>query len=450
LFGFILSLIAITYWPTMTVNYAFADDYYCLWNRLYQQNWIYAIVSEGALQARPLNGILVAIIMTGCKSLSDYVSFHAFTILEVAILAYLTFRLLIQSGWTKTQGFFLALSLCSLPPFQVVLCWAVTTFFVLSSILSLLAVEFVVSSEPTFSKQSAKKTILAFTLLLLAIIIYQPWAMFYWVGVAICLTNYSLTDKQRYSYLAKFAAIFFATALVDFLILKIATTCFKHIPVSPERTHLTGHILQKINWFFTGPLVDALNFNHLMVSTEMAIFWGLFIIFGLVIYFNSKTKRQSFLKLSIALAFILLSYLPNLAISESYYTYRTELGLSTLILFYAYLSARAILRKWEEKSKYVPTIILTAIIIVTSIYNLISAHNHVVDFFVKPQMYELQLLKAQLRGECGKEKQLHPVYFERKDTIAPFNRHDEFGMPSFACPWIRDPGTILLKGEISH
>ncbi len=32
LFAVILSLVAITYWPTMTTNYAFADDYYCLWN----------------------------------------------------------------------------------------------------------------------------------------------------------------------------------------------------------------------------------------------------------------------------------------------------------------------------------------------------------------------------------------------------------------------------------
>ncbi len=109
---------------------------------------------------------------------------------------------------------------------------------------------------------------------------------------------------------------------------------------------------------------------------------------------------------------------------------------------------QAFLTKWKDKPKRITTIVLTTIIVLTSIYNLISAHNHVIDFFVKPQIYELSLLKAQLRGDLGKSKQLHPVYFERKDTIAPFNRHDEFGMPSFACTWIRVPGTILLRDEI--
>ncbi len=434
----------------MTRNYAFADDYFCLWTRLYQQNWIYSIITEGILQARPLNAILVVMFMASCKSLSNYVSFHAFTIFEIAILAYLICRFLVRSGWTRIQSVFLALSLCSLPSFQVIACWAVTTFFVLSSILALLAVRFAVFSEPTFSKHSIKRMLLAFIFMLLAIIIYQPWAMFYWVGVAVYLTDYSLTDKQRYAYLARFTVIFFATAMVDLLLLKIAIICFKHIPVSAERTHLTTHVLQKANWFFTGPLIDALNFNHLMASKEIAVFCGLFIVLGLVQHFNAKNKWQSFLNLFITLTFIPLSYLPNLAISESYYTYRTELGLSTLLLFYAYLSVRAVLGKWKENSQRMSRTILTAIIICTSIYNLVSAHNHVIDFFVEPQIYELNLLTAQLRGDFGKERQLHPVYMERKDTTAKFNRHDEFGMPSFACSWIREPGTALLKAEINN
>ncbi len=353
LFALILSLIAITYGPTMTANYAFADDYYCLWNRLYQQNWLYEIITEGILQARPLNGTLVALLMAGCKSLTDYIGFHAFTILESTVLAYLTCRFLSHWGWTKVQSCFIALSLCSLPPFQIVHSWAVVTFFVLSSIFALLAVIFTIQSAPlnseqTISSRSMQNMILAFVFLLLAIIIYQPWAMFYWVGIAICFTNRSLSEKQRYSHLARFTAIFLIVALVDLLILKIATACLRNIPVSPERTHLTTHIMQKISWFFTGPLVDALNFNHLMVKNEIALFSGLFILLGLWLHFDSKNKGQSLLNFFVALTLIPLSYLPNLAISENYYTYRTELGLSTLILFYAYLSRTSISNKMER------------------------------------------------------------------------------------------------------
>jgi hypothetical protein len=353
-------------------------------------------------------------------------------------------------GWTKIQSCFLALSFCALPAFQIVNGWAVVTFFVLSAIFALLSVQFAI--EPKHSKSqkigsqfSVKRMGLSFVFMLLAIIIYQPWAMFYWVAVAICFTSHTLTDKERYIYLARFIAVFFSVALADLLILKIAIACLKYLPVSPERTHLTTHIGQKINWFFTGPLVDALNFNHLMISNKLAAASGLFILLGLALHFYSKNKAQSFLNWLAALAFIPLSYLPNLAISESFYTYRTELGLSTLLLFYAYLSVRALLNMGNGRFSHG----LTVVIILSSLFNLITANHHMNDFFVRPQLYELKLLKAQLYGELGKDKQDHPVYFERKDTTAPFNRHDEFGMPSFACPWVREPGTILLRGEIN-
>ena len=131
----IFLVVAFAYGSTLSKNYVFADDYFCLWTKLFQKNWVHEFVVEGLLQGRPLNGALVALSMCKFKYLSDYIYFHVLTIIHLIVLAYLICKFLSAQGWTTMQSFFISISLLLLPPVQVIASWAVTTFFVLSSIL---------------------------------------------------------------------------------------------------------------------------------------------------------------------------------------------------------------------------------------------------------------------------------------------------------------------------
>jgi len=439
-----LAVVVFTYGSILHVNYAFADDYFYLWRRVHQSNWITQMLVEGVLQARPLDGFLLTIALTSIKSVGAYVYLRAFTLLEVAGLAYLIYGALIQGGWTKLQSFFLSLSLVSLPPVQVICAWSNCSFYLFAAMLAFISIKIVIAKQ---AKGIISQVFSALPFLLFSMTIYQPWSMFYWLALAIHLSSRSIINKEKWSCLRSSTVVFFLAAVLDFFIMVIGKSCFKQTAVSPERSHLTKHVLEKLSWFLNGPLVDALNVNHLMANTVIAFVAGVYILGGLWLYLKSEQKRQSLLSWAIAISFVPLAYVPNLAIAESYYTYRTEFGLSVLVMFYIYLSTKAYL---QQISKLHTKLVLSTVIVFSSLMNLVIAHNHTIDFFVSPQLHESEMLKAELRGDFGESKKLQPVYPERGDTTAPFNRHDEFGMPSFACPWVREPGTVILRDEINR
>jgi hypothetical protein len=447
-FAFSLLLIAVSYGPILCHDYAFADDFYYLGARLSSPDWFTSMLATSALQGRPLNGLLLGFGMIGFNSLSDFLYFHALAVLFTALLAFMIYHLANEAGWTKTQSFCLGLALVSLPPFQVILAWSVTTFYVLAIIFALISVRTVAATKLRHLKSGIT---FAIVFLLLAMIIYQPASMFYWTFAAIFLTGDSLNDKARRSALVQLSAVFLLAAFLDLMVFEIAKLHYGTAALLPQRSHLTTHPGQKFFWFFNGPLLDALNFNNLIPSRRLAALAGLFILSGLWLHFKHNEKQTklsalyAILPLVVAIVIIPLAYVPNLAIAETFYTYRTELGLSALILFYAFLSSKAFLIALFPKHA---THALTCLMAVSTTLCLYTAHAHVRDFFVNPQLLEQKQIKSQLMGKFGRERQKQPAFLDRNQTLAPFIRYDEFGLPSFSCSWVKEPGVVLLRREI--
>ena len=77
--------------------------------------------------------------------------------------------------------------------------------------------------------------------------------------------------------------------------------------------------------------------------------------------------------------------------------------------------------------------------------SIVFASYDVKTFFVLPQTLELGLMNSQLAGNFGERKRITPVLLKRDDTLAPFSRYDEFGLPSLCQPWVPDPVVFLVK-----
>jgi hypothetical protein len=447
IFALFFVAVSATYGLVTSPDYAFADDFYYLGTRLTSPDWFASILAATNLQGRPIVGLLIASSVALFGSLGDFVYLHIFAILATACLSYLVYYLASQSGWTQLQSICLALALVSLPPFQVVVAWSTAGFFVLAVIFALLSVRTITRVGPGKLTPGFVVSILA---LLVALTIYQPAAMFYWPFAAICLTGNSFNGKQKWSALLRLLVVFFVAAFLDLMVFELAKLHYGTAALLPQRSHLTMHPAQKLSWFIGGPIVDVLNFNNLLPSRRLALCSAVFIFAGLLLYFKPNRQRGlfSFLPLLVVFVLIPLSYFPNLAIAENFYTYRTELGLGALMLFYAALAAKAFSQKFVPPQQQALT--LTTVMGLACILNLLSAHDHIRDFFVQPQLLELKMVKSQLMGDYGPERQKHPLLLERTQSLAPFIRYDEFGLPSFSCPWVKEPGIFLLKEEVKN
>ena len=271
--------------------------------------------------------------------------------------------------------------------------------------------------------------------------------MFFWVFAAIILFKPVGTSsvperlKEQASLFAKLFAVFSSACVLELGVFEWAKRYFGTAALLPQRSHLTTHIAAKVHWFIGGPLVDALNFQRLQPSHRVAFLVAAFIAIGLLLYLKGNIY-QRLLQWAAALCLIPLSYLPNLAIAEDFVTYRTEAGLTALLVFYLFIAGAGIAQTFNKP--LFPAILGCFTALAAGI-TLILVNYNVNTFFVLPQALELALMKSQLDGDFGQQIKGSPVLLKRNDTLAPFSRYDEFGLPSLCQPWVPAPVIFLFK-----
>jgi hypothetical protein len=271
--------------------------------------------------------------------------------------------------------------------------------------------------------------------------------MFFWVFTAMLLfkpdteSDFTRRLREQARLLASLFGIFSCACVLELGVFEGAKHYFGTAALLPQRSHLTTHLAAKVHWFISGPLVDALNFQRLQPSPKVALLVGTFTAIGLLFYFKGNIF-QRLVQWAIALCLVPLSYLPNLAIAEDFVTYRTEPALTALLVFYLTLAAAGFI---QTLNKTVSTKFLTSLLVLAAGISLTLANYNVNTFFATPQALELALIKTQLDGAFGRRFRDNPVLLTRSDTLAPFSRYDEFGLPSLCQPWVPDPVVFLFK-----
>jgi hypothetical protein len=441
------ALLLLCYSPVLSRTYAFCDDFYYLARSLRAPDWLSAVMREALLQGRPFDGLILDFSFLCLHRVSDLVLLRLAGIFGAACLAFVSYKLLLKADWPRVQSFCLALCLVTLPPFQVYISWAVAA----PHIFSALAAYFAVRLGQTAGQRTGRLRFFtlagAIASMFLAVGLYQPSAMFYWLFAAMIFFKRTENSarvqffKQEARFSLMLLVVFAGACLLEMGVFESSKRYFGTAAVLPQRSHLTTHIAAKINWFINGPLVDALNFHRLQPSHKMACLIALFLAVGLFLYCKGNLY-QRLMQISLAACLVPLSYLPNLAIAEDFVTYRTEAGLTALLVFYVFLASVGLA---ETLSKRFASPAITSLASLTAAASIVIANYNVAAFFVLPQTLELGLMKSQLAGNFGEKTKANPVLLKRDDTLAPFSRYDEFGLPSLCQPWVPEPVVFLIK-----
>jgi hypothetical protein len=438
-FAALLSLAAI-YLPLLQYQFGFNDDYFALFERLRNSDWIQTMSTQFVMQARPCEALLYVPQVAFVNHIKDFVFVRGLGIAYLAGLATCFYSAFLSVRWSRWQAFTAAICLCTVPSFQVLLSWGTALQFVVPGIFAFAAWR-MLRTKPEQLLGKVLKYALAFFSLTLAVTIYQPTAMLFWVFVAIGLSDLETPGAERLQFLLEATALAACAYVVDFAGFQIAKNHFGTAALLPGRSKLCIDVLGKIKWFIRYPLIDSLNFLRLQNSLSFALRSGAFIAVGMLLYVRGSLKYLG-ISLGVALFLIPMAYLPNLLISESLSFYRTQTALMCLLVLYGMFAIKGYLKTFLCRGRA-----FTFIALVSAILFGLVAYSNVLNFFAVPQSLELNILRQQARGEFGPERVKNPMLFDRQFSFAPFICYDEFGMPSSAQDFDRKPLQVLLKLE---
>lgn len=436
IFASIISIYILVYLPVITHNYGFADDYSVTFTAHHHiLSLLYMVVSSG----RPVYA-LFNFIFSLTSDIADFRWVRLTSIFGIATLAQIIATFFIEeTDLPRSLSVSAALLIGLMPAFQVYASWTVCAGYPWAAAIA--AFSFCVLHRNQYG--GWRVSLISFILLTLAMMIYQPAAMMYWVVAAAAwvANDRPLPSCNR---IVRAVSIMMAALLADFISTKILTHFVFHHYYTLSRTALATNIAQKLSWFVSIPLIDGLNFISITASQTVTILFGVFIFIGLSVFIlkDNKSKPK---KAMLSFALIPMSYLPNLIVDENLASYRTQSALSSLLTLYAAVALVAWLRLFRIP-RFAPVVALVALLSSAGV-----ARNNVITEFVNPQTAELKLVSRYLKMHTNNlkgAKQIYIVPSHWQETLAPVVRYDEFGMPSSADQWVpKGMVWLLLKSE---
>ncbi|HEY9679664.1 MAG TPA: hypothetical protein V6C76_16795 [Drouetiella sp.] len=439
-FGILAAALLLCYLPVVVSNYGCADDF--LWVASAMQHNFRKMQVLQMVQGRPMMAVLFTAGFTPMTGIDDLKFLRLFSILSIAGLAFTTYRTMIGAKFSKTASACVSLAMCLMPAFQVYVSWCATAFYATGCLVAGLALH--LAERAYIQEQLSKKVRLAvasIATLLVATLIFQPGAMYYWVYAAILMfkPNTSLSDIcKRFAWYSGLCVIALA---MGFGMCSWGRNAFSEEMALPnQRTHLTHHLKEKIVWFFTQPLNACLSFSDLFPDGKAAIATAVALIAGVAAYLKDKLSSRM-AKLAIAISIVPLSYLPNLAVEENWASFRTECALSSIIVLYSFFALLG-LRQTLFKSVREP--VFNALLIALAFTCGAAAFNNVYQYFVVPNTLEDGIIRAYINKDSHNRLTYKQVELNAGRLLTP-GVAQEFGCPSSPIHFAKEPLEYIMR-----
>jgi len=421
--------------------YALGDDYY----NLYHNNHL---LGASVATGRSVYGIFMSWLFSNLYYICDLKYARSISLIGILLFSVLLFRAYISSGWRRLEGGSAAIITCLMPAFGVYAAWATMSLAVYGALVAFVSGELCLKSYKylSFKDHRVKGSmilIVSIILLMISLMTYQPSATAFWLFIAIALfipweNSEDLFRKGLYCLI-----VFASVCMVYFVLYKETIWPFTIEPWG-SRSEMVSNPVEKLFWFLEYPFYDALSlFNVLqekiVISITAAIVYAV-IVLGLDRRIM-RCKQQKWQFIVAFVALIPLSYLPNLAVSENWPSFRTQGILGSLVVFYFLLSLKEIFQ--SRMTKIIMPCLLAVFILM--------AYMNVTYGFMEPQKQELELIRHALKGPLSKKAReiifIRPHWSDSLVTKVHRARY-EYGIPSTNRAWVPEGMTNLIAREI--
>ena len=347
----------VAYFPAIVVPYGFMDDYYLLaWQRgLEGEFWKTATQFGRPLHALFLSGAFGLATDIGALRLVRLLG-----LLGVMLLALLLYYVLREAGVGRWLSTGICVSVVSLASFQIYVSWAAIFEAPYVAVLAGLASLRLRSASGLEGRRAHIRRGEAAALLLCALLSYQPAAMFFWVFTAIDVLR---PDQELARALRKFGESL-AVAAVALFFGYVAVRIGVHFygGAFAGRTNLVHDFVGKARWFWNEPIVNSLGMFNLIPTASAAFAIAVVSAIGILLL-HSESGPRALGFLGLALAFVPLSYTPNLVISENFASYRSTAALATLLTLYLWFGLWGIARALTSSAREAQRPIVTRVFV---------------------------------------------------------------------------------------
>jgi len=435
-------VLPLMYLPALIFTYGLKDDYTFLATA---HGYVHAGQGEPMASTRlgrPIFGVLTWVLDAAIPDIRLLWVARALSVVGMVLfglILYRALRLLVTKRWSAVL---IALLICSLPPFVVYVGWATLFCAPYSAALGALAALGAADAAYAAGPARVRKLLLGAGLLLLALCIYQPTAMAFWLVALIG----ALSHRHSWESLVRFircAALVGVPAMVGaYLVLKVGVWTLG--AAGAQRAGLVTDIGAKLRWT-PEPLGLALNLFNMPQSTPFAAAVTVAVIFGAILFCKDCDRRGRAAVLALAACAVPLSFAPNLLSEENYATFRTVGPLTATLALFVALAFVAIDR---DATHFWRRLLARSCLTAIAVVSVLLGFNHLRTLIASPLSREWRLLVTQvsrLPAHTSTVGLLAPTFDEGPIT-ARYGVRDEFGVPSSASTWA-DPAMVWLAGR---
>jgi hypothetical protein len=433
----------LTYWSATFHDYGLRDDYS---NLREAHEEIGKVVSFCASHARPIYGLMLQATYGQTSSVQNLHWMRFFASLLLGALSLVSFRGLRALGWSFNTSACFALLLALIPSAQVIAAWAIGWPYAVAALLAFGAFFTADAALGMDRRRGLGRAIgqwlIALGLLLLSALIYQPSAMFYVVPLAAALIAQPRRGlKDSASWLLIHVGFVIATLALAYGTMSLLYAT--HVFVKSGRIAFEHHWLDKIGWFLSEPLPNALSLfvlnddnqrDQLLYLGSATVVGGI-LIAGAALQWRRYGRNRGIIWITGLLGLPTLAFAMSLVASEHYATYRTILAMTAVLLCFLIASVAALTQAWSLNGKR-----LLVGLIATAAY--LAAQHHAYALIAVPQGNEWQLIMqgAKKVHLPARKDTARPRVFVIVPTLEDLSTatiyHDEFGSLSTNSEWV--------------
>lgn len=447
----LLALPCALYWPALWMRYGFRDDYSTLREAVEEPGKLFWFT---ATAGRPVYGLFLEPSFRLLEGIDDLVWCRIVSALWIGVVAaVLAWLLEKRQGWGALEAWLTGALITMLPSAQVLIGWAICWPQNMATALSLVAFAL---NDWGLSHWGSKRRISACaggtSVLIAAILIYQPSGLFYVVPMAggviapIMVRSYG----ARWEWLARHIALVVVALLVAYAMTK-AIFLFGIAAAGP-RVVLELDWIGKIAWFLRAPLDNALGLfvvENQLHSGEVwhqvvAVLVSVVSVVGGVLEWRRRGVAAAWLWFIGGAALTLLSYSVSMVAKERWPTYRTMYALSGVVAIYLVRSITLLGEGERSWRRYVPACVLGLLCAAGSLH----AHRSMYAYHAVPQNTELwRLGEAVWKLDPDKHSRVYLILPNPKHSYSELRYLDEFGSLSADSEWCTKEMMMLLLRE---
>jgi hypothetical protein len=378
------------YWPTISHEYGFRDDYAHLREVRERPGWLTQLTTS---HGRPVHGALLEASLQNIDQVQELAGLRFAAAALIGLVGLLLWWHLRRSGWSEAQSAALGAAVMLLPGAQVIVGWANTWPVALGLAAAVAGFALVDRGMKRRGPAAAGRIAAGCTLYFVAGLTYQTSALIAVMPLAaVLLVRAGTGARADTRWVVAHLGALFGSLATGFLLMNLVF--IEGVVPEAARMHLEPDPFIKLLWFLRNPVPNSLALFALRDTyATPAWFWlvvaAVVVVAVLGFLFGTKNRWQRLRWLFVALALPFVAHSASLAASSQAIGYRTLLPLSALflVLFAFGVKATAERFRWPRGTE---AALLSVLIAVGA---LLARHN-TFTLLAEPQGDEWRLIQS--------------------------------------------------------